>query len=220
MKKILSIIIGLMLITGVEAFAEAPVIEAGEQPLAHDDINITVSNNNLNEIKALQQDIQELRSELERQAHEIQILKGNKLESQADITYNQKSNVISSHNSESSVYLAAYDFITQNQDAKAMQAFGDFLTQYPSGGYAPNAHYWLGELNMRQQNYEKALAEFKWVLDNTPKASKVPDCMLKQGYTYAAMGQYDKAHAILKKVMQQYPDTSVAHLAGKKLQSL
>ena len=47
---------------------------------------------------------------------------------------------------EGEAYRAAYALVRGQQFDQAVQAFNQFLQNYPDGRYAPNAHYWLGEL--------------------------------------------------------------------------
>jgi len=47
---------------------------------------------------------------------------------------------------EGDAYRAAYALVRSQQFDQAVPAFKQFLQNYPAGRYAPNAHYWLGEL--------------------------------------------------------------------------
>ena len=44
--------------------------------------------------------------------------------------------------------------------------------------------------------------------------------MLKVGYCYVALGEREKARAVLEQVVNLYPKTEPAALAGKRLESL
>jgi TolA-binding protein len=47
---------------------------------------------------------------------------------------------------EQEAYQAAYGLVRERQFSDALTAFAAFLGEYPFGRFAPNAHYWLGEL--------------------------------------------------------------------------
>ena len=53
-----------------------------------------------------------------------------------------------------------------------------------------------------------------------PDSPKVPDGLLKIGYTHYELKQWDQARAALVQVQEQYPDTTLARLAGNRLRSM
>jgi tol-pal system protein YbgF len=91
---------------------------------------------------------------------------------------------------------------------------------FPDGDYAPNAQYWLGESYYVTQNYGIALDAFQALLRRFPNSSKAPDALLKLGYCQYELRQWDEAEATLNRVMQQYPDTTVARLAQGRLRAM
>lgn len=114
-------------------------------------------------------------------------------------------------------YLAAYELVKGKRYNEALQAMQAFTEQYPDGGYAANAQYWLGELYMVKQDYPKAIAHFDIVLKQFPKSSKAAPSTLKIGYALAASGKEHEARKRLQDVISHYPDTPTAHLAKTKL---
>jgi len=58
------------------------------------------------------------------------------------------------------------------------------------------------------------------VVNNYPDSPKRPDALLKMGYTYQALGDTDKARLSLNSVLLNYPDSTAARLAQKRLQEL
>ena len=197
------------------ANAQAIVLDASERPLAHDDQEI---NNNYNAIKALEQDIQDLRYQLEQQAHELEKIKNSKFENIN--TKLERDSTRANDLSESEFYQQAFQYIKEDKTNEGLQAMNEFIAKYPNSGFIPNAHYWIGEIEMNQKNYNSALTEFQWIIDNTPKASKASFAMLKKGYIYEVQGDLEKARQTLQYVMRSYPNTEVAHLAATKLKSL
>ncbi|HEY0992203.1 MAG TPA: tetratricopeptide repeat protein, partial [Kofleriaceae bacterium] len=67
--------------------------------------------------------------------------------------------------------------------------------------------------------YPRALSEFRRVVEVYPRGNKVPDALLKVGYCYQAMGQGDKARAVLEQVVNIYPKSEPATLAAKRLEA-
>lgn len=120
---------------------------------------------------------------------------------------------------EEAAYAAAYDLLRpeQRRYQEAIKAFELFIQQYPNGKFTDNARYWLGEANYVTQNNEAALAAFRQVLEYHPKSPKVPGALLKIGYIEDAMGDEAAARASLQRVIDDYPTSSAASMAKKRL---
>lgn len=258
---------------------------AEELPVAHDSVTINEEGNEVsdskddmgstphhtdlvNTIQALQKEIQELRGQLEVQAHELNELKQQQLsfyqdidarlnpsaapvkpqavQSQSEIKQNptplpQETSTEASLKvhpaneiartppsvgtrlnpaDEQISYLAAYDLIKQKQFPKATLAMEQFVYKYPHGGYSANAHYWLGELYLANKNYPAAMTQFGIVIHDFKASSKYAPSRLKMGYALAESGRVGEAKEQLIAVMKQYPDTTAAHMAKVKLETL
>lgn len=120
-------------------------------------------------------------------------------------------------NAERDAYKQAFDLLREGQYAQAITAFQGFLKAHPNSGYAANAQYWLGEANYVSKQYQTAAAEFHKVLENYPESNKVPDAMLKLGYTYYELSEWTQARETLTQVKTKHAGTSVARLAEQRL---
>jgi tol-pal system protein YbgF len=116
-------------------------------------------------------------------------------------------------------YRAAVELVKGGKTTDAVTALRAFLQKYPRHEYADNAQYWLGEAFYASKDYQHALVEFRATIETYPRGTKVPDALLKVGYCYAALGQADKARAVLEQVVNLYPKTEPAALAAKRLES-
>lgn len=121
---------------------------------------------------------------------------------------------------ERSDYERAFNLLKEGRYDLAVAAFKTFVQNYPRGHFADNAQYWLGEANYVQRNFQVALSEFERVVKEHPASPKRADALLKMGYTYQELGQYDKARMSLNDVVMNYPNTTAASLAKKRLQDL
>ena len=65
-----------------------------------------------------------------------------------------------------------------------------------------------------------SLEAFQTLLKKYPDSQKAPDALLKTGYCQYEMKQWDVAEATLNRVVQKYPDTTVARLAQGRLRAL
>jgi tol-pal system protein YbgF len=121
---------------------------------------------------------------------------------------------------ERTTYERAFNLLKDGRYDLAISSFKAFIQSYPKSSYADNAQYWLGEANYVQRNYKVALVEFKKVIINYPASSKRADAILKMGYTYQNLGQIDQARQSLNDVVKNFPNTTAANLAQKRLQDL
>ena len=63
---------------------------------------------------------------------------------------------------EQQIYQTAYNLIKAKKYNEAVQALQGMLKKYPSGQFASNAHYWLGELYGLMGKNDLALANSSW----------------------------------------------------------
>jgi tol-pal system protein YbgF len=116
---------------------------------------------------------------------------------------------------EGEAYRAAYALVRGQQFDQAVEAFHQFLRNYPDGRYAPNAHYWLGELYLvvQPQDLEASRQAFTLLVTQYPDNAKVPDALYKLGKVHFLKGSREKAREYLDGVARGYPDSSAANLA-------
>jgi len=197
----------------------------------------------LQQLEALQVEIQQLRNTVEVQGHELEQLKSRQRSFYEDIdrrlrdsekrpvapaaptatpgvaepvaAVNQKP-VSPDQQKE---YDAAFALLKSGNYEKAIKAFRQFMARHPSSGLADNAQYWIAESNYILRNYKLALEEFTKVAKN-PASSKIPDAMLKIGFVQYELGAYDKARKSLIEVRDRFPGTSVARLASTRLDKM
>ena len=109
---------------------------------------------------------------------------------------------------EADAYRASYSLVRSQRFDDAVAAFRQFLADFPSGKYAPNAHYWLGELYLVIANpdLESSRREFILLIDQYPDNSKVPDALYKLGKVYFEKGNREKSREYLDRVIREYGD--------------
>ena len=121
---------------------------------------------------------------------------------------------------ERSSYEAAFDTLKSGRYADSARQFQDFLQRYPSGAYAPNALYWLGESFYATQNYALAQQQFQALLDRYPTHDKAAGALLKVGLSQYGLKQLDAAQATLAQVVKRYPGTDAARTADDRLRAI
>jgi tol-pal system protein YbgF len=118
---------------------------------------------------------------------------------------------------EKAAYIKAFNYLKEGRYEGAIKAFSRFLLDYPSGNYADNAQYWLGESNYVSRFFVVAIQEFNIVVVKHPASPKVSDARLKIGYAYYELENWEKARSVLSALVSDYANSSVARLANKRL---
>lgn len=118
------------------------------------------------------------------------------------------------------IYQTAYNLIKAKKYEEAVNTLQGMLKKYPSGQFASNAHYWLGELYGLMGKNDQALAEFNTVLKTYPDSPRVSDAQLKVGLLYASQSKWSDAKAAFKKVINRYPGSASARLAAEHLKQI
>jgi len=196
------------------------------------------------QVQQLQQDVMRLNGIVEEQAHELRKLKEQSLERYVDLDKRISSaaggtTVVAGNRGSSSgstavapanggrsgqaaeqpgegdAYRSAYALVRGQQFDQAVQAFKRFLQDYPDGRYAPNAHYWLGELYLvaKPQDLEASRQAFVLLVTQYPENPKVPDALFKLGKVHFQKGNREKAREYLDGLIKGYPESSAAKLA-------
>jgi len=116
---------------------------------------------------------------------------------------------------EESAYQSAYGYVKSKNFSEAVEGFKKFLQNYPYGRYAPNAHYWLGELYLVIDPTEPELARqsFQLLLDQYPNNAKIPDALYKLGKVHLLKGNSERSREYLDRVIAEYPGHPASQLA-------
>lgn len=118
--------------------------------------------------------------------------------------------------SDAEVYTAAYDLLRQREYDAAIVSLKDYLERFPSGSYAGNSYYWLGEIYLLKEKLGDAQSWFSQLLEKFPSDRKVPDAQFKLGKVYHLQGNNAEARKMLNKAASGNSDA--ARLARQYLQ--
>jgi tol-pal system protein YbgF len=121
---------------------------------------------------------------------------------------------------EQAMYDMAFNALKGSDYPKAINGFKSFVQAYPSSPLASNAQYWLGEAYYVTREYPSAIAAFQKVATDWPESRKVPDAMVKIGFTQSALGKNGDARVTLEDVVRRFPGTEAAQLAADRLKRL
>lgn len=123
--------------------------------------------------------------------------------------------------SENESYDRAVNLVLKDKRYKqAIVEFKSFNQKYPQSTYAPNAHYWLGQLLFNKGDFKQAGSEFEIVVEQYKDSSKRSDSMLKLAAVAQKENNKVKAIALYKDVIAEYENSSSAQLAQARLDAL
>lgn len=122
--------------------------------------------------------------------------------------------------SEKGMYTAAKTLLDNGDNKGARKAFELFIKKFPDSDNADNARFWIADSYYRENWYEKAILEYQKVIETYPSGNKTPAALLKQGYSFAKLGEKGNARLILKELIRKFPGTSEAKMAKEKLEAL
>lgn len=118
------------------------------------------------------------------------------------------------------LYKNALAELLSGKSESARQQFFRFQMMYPKSTLMPNVWYWLGESYYVEGRYIDALLNFKAVWEQYPNSAKIPDAMLKAGYSCLRLQNRESAELYLKTILEKYPRSHSAVLAHKSLQGM
>jgi len=172
------------------------------------------------ELSTARQDQENLKKDLTHKTSRIKKLEQTILALQEKISVLEKKTRTDRALTPSILYKKARHLFIEETYPDAASLFVQFETKYPGHDLADNAVYWLGECHYSMAGHEKAIIIFKRLVTQYPKSEKVPDALLKTGYSYMLLNDANRAHHYLKQVLKKYPFSTAAEKAQEKLKSL
>lgn len=132
---------------------------------------------------------------------------------------------VSKHYSDDLTENEAYDkalnlVLKDKRYEQAIPAFQSFNKTYPQSTYAPNAHYWLGQLLFNKGELAQAEQEFNTVLEQFKDSNKRPDALLKLAMVAQQQKNSAKAIQLYRQLINEYPESTSAQLAKPRLENL
>lgn len=101
------------------------------------------------------------------------------------------------------------NLLAKAQYAEASAGFRAYADNHPDDAdLAPQAIYWVGDIDYVQQKYPDASRDFAELIKKYPKSSRAPDAMLKLGQSLLALGQKPEGCTALGALKSKFPDAS------------
>ncbi|MEH0742355.1 tol-pal system protein YbgF [Vibrio cholerae] len=135
----------------------------------------------------------------------------------ADAADNEPTGTFSSDASEQEAYQNAADLVLKKRDyTGAIAAFKQFQQDYPDSSFAPNAHYWLGQLYFAKKEDKEAVSSFAAVIAY-PESNKRADALLKLGDIAKRNNNEAQANKYYQQVVDEYPTSASANMAKERM---
>ncbi|WP_417887155.1 tetratricopeptide repeat protein [Zunongwangia sp.] len=113
---------------------------------------------------------------------------------------------VSNADIDNTTYEAAENQYFANNKDKAASNFEKYLKSFPNGIHAINAHYYLAELEYRDEDKTDAISHFEYVLDK-PTNEFTEKSLAKLSQIYLSNRNYKKAMPVLKRLEAEARDT-------------
>ncbi len=84
---------------------------------------------------------------------------------------------ISLNEQDSLTYISAEKLYMAGDCEKSILQFNDYLTKFPDGSFVLNAHFYLADCHNRNENYDRAVKSYKFVIDK-PKNTFTEQALL------------------------------------------
>ncbi len=98
-------------------------------------------------------------------------------------------------------------------------AFKEALKIGPSGKYADNCQFWVGECYFNLKHYARAIANYKKVFSYT-NTDKADDAQMRIAICYSRLGDNDQAVVEFKNLLKIYPHSEYEKEAKKYINQL
>ncbi|MDP2715364.1 tol-pal system protein YbgF [Rheinheimera sp.] len=204
----------------VEARSEAQMRMAQQLQLLLDEVSELrgVTETHAYQLSEILQRQRDLYQEIDRRVSAIQAAPVTVPEVQPD---SSSTAAYSSDLSENDAYDKAVNMVLKDRryDA-AIPEFENFIRTYPNSGYAPNAHYWLGQLLFNNNELAKAKTHFERVVNNFPQSNKVADALLKLGQVAERENNKDAALRFYRQLVDKHSTATSAKLAQDRINAL
>ncbi|MES1983041.1 MAG: tol-pal system protein YbgF [Pseudomonadota bacterium] len=103
---------------------------------------------------------------------------------------------------------------------KAVNAYAEFLKNYPDSVHAPNAQYEMGNAYFELKDWQKALLAYQALLNKYSYSPKASDAMLNMAESQLQLKAIVNGKKTLMQVIAKYPSSEAAGLAKKRLATL
>jgi len=118
---------------------------------------------------------------------------------------------------EAQLYEKAYSYYQKGDLKNAKKFFEEYIKNFPKGKWIGQAYFWIGEIYFKEKNYEEAILNYQKLIELPGLHPLKQSAMLKQAQAFKALGDIEAYKILLKKLINQYPQSKEAEVAKKLL---
>jgi tol-pal system protein YbgF len=193
-------------------------------------------------IESMRSEIQSMRGEVEEHSFQLERLSErqrdmyrdidsrlNELKTQAAVVTPQQVEQSSSASSaesksttvsEHTAYNDVFGLVRSKKYNQAIQAYQQFLQNYPNSRYVPDSYYWIGQMYYAQRKLDNASESLQVVVDKYPDSKKASGALFRLAVIMEDQNKISQAKYYYQQIITDYPDKSEAKKAKQKLDSL
>ncbi len=115
---------------------------------------------------------------------------------------------------------AALGFYKAENFQSAINAFQEFLINYPKSVHIANVRYWAGNAYYMLRDYKNSLDNFQVIANKFDTYPKIAEVMFSIADCQELLNDNEAAKATLKQISTKYPNSDAAAKAKKELANL
>lgn len=121
---------------------------------------------------------------------------------------------------EQRIYRRARDLIAEREYDRAVQAFGDFVAEYPDSVLVADVWFWRGEVHTLLREFSEAETAYSTIVEEHPDSDKRMDALYKLGFVAERNGDTERAREYYEQVIDEAPDDDISTRASQRLEGL
>ncbi|MPT38144.1 MAG: tol-pal system protein YbgF [Achromobacter sp.] len=121
---------------------------------------------------------------------------------------------------EQAAYDGAIDLFRKGQYKDASESLAAFTALYPASQLAPSAQFYLGSSRYALKDFKGAIDQLNAMVQKSPDNARAPDALLVIAGSQIELNNRAGAKATLQRIVRDYPTTPAAGTAKSRLQLL
>ncbi|MBP6707111.1 tol-pal system protein YbgF [Achromobacter sp. Marseille-Q0513] len=167
------------------------------------------------QIQALQQEVAQLRDQLELVSRQQPGAKGGGAAGSAN-----PPGANAGDPQEQAAYDGAIDLFRKGQYKEASESFAAFTALYPASQLAPSAQFYLGSSRYALKDFKGAIEQLTSMVQKAPDNARAPDALLVIAGSQIELNNRAGAKTTLQRIVRDYPSAPAAGTAKSRLQLL